>query len=325
VGRLGALPKEERALRRERARVDARFDPERAIAGMARYLEIARQRFGVEDLAIASYHMGIGNLEDVVRRYVRPGDASGPIGPLVEREEISYAGLYFDSSPLSNPRTWALLSAFGDDSATYFWRVLASREIMRAFREDRESLERLDELHGAKATAEEVFHPESETEVFDDAGELERAWSRGEIVALRRGGEVDYRLARQLGELAGKLETDRDLYRGLHPEALAALIYLSARVRAITGRDERLVVTSAVRDRPYQDVLIARNDQATSSYSLHTTGWSFDIWRRYESDAQAEAFQFVLDRLRALGVLDYAIEPEAIHVTVSPAASALLG
>jgi hypothetical protein len=83
-------------------------------------------------------------------------------------------------------------------------------------------------------------------------------------------------------------------------------------------------VTSAVRDRSYQELLIANNPQATEEYSLHTTGWSFDIRRDYESGRQARAFQFVLDRLRALAVLDYAVEPGAIHVTVSDLGNELL-
>jgi hypothetical protein len=319
---LRSLPAQRRRLERERARVDDRFDPRLAIEGMARYLEIARRRFGREDLAIASYPMGIGNLEDVIRRYVRPGDASGPIAEVVEREGITYAALFFDSSPLRNPRTHALLSSLGDDSSTYLWRVLASRDAMATYREDRDALRELAELHTAKATAEEVFHPHSETEVYDDPGELERAWRRGEVVAIP--DTEDFRVGRQLGELADDLALDRDLYRGLQPTALGTLAYLASRVRAITGDDDRLVVTSAVRDRRYQDALVGLNPEATREYSLHTTGWSFDIWRRYRSDAQAQAFQFVLDRLRAMAVLDYAVEPQAIHVTVSPAAEPLL-
>ena len=322
---LEGLPKRERMLRRQRAQADPRFDPVAAIAGMARYLEIARERFGREDLAIASYHMGIGNLENVVRRYVRPDDSSGPIGPIVERENLSFAQLYFDTSPVRNPKTWELIDSFGDDSATYLWRVLASLEIMDAFRSDPEELERLAELYTAKSTAEEVFHPEAETEVFADPDRVAEARRDGEIVELPRGPEFDFRPARQLGELANELGVEKQLYRALRPEALAALIYLSSRVRAITGRDERLVVTSAVRDRSYQELLVTRNRQATPEYSLHTTGWAFDIWRRYESDAQAEAFQFVLDRMRALGVIDYAVEPDAIHVTVSGAPELVAG
>ena len=59
-------------------------------------------------------------------------------------------------------------------------------------------------------------------------------------------------------------------------------------------------------------------------YSLHTTGWSFDIRRDYGSDAQAAAFQFALDRLRAHAILDYAYEPAAIHITVSEDARVLV-
>jgi hypothetical protein len=77
-----------------------------------------------------------------------------------------------------------------------------------------------------------------------------------------------------------------------------------------------LTVTSAVRDSDYQGYLAATNPEATDDYSLHTTGWSFDIARDYENDAQARAFQFVLDRLRAEYVIDYALEPDAIHITV---------
>ena len=57
---------------------------------------------------------------------------------------------------------------------------------------------------------------------------------------------------------------------------------------------------------------------------MHTTGYSFDILRKYGSGKQAAAFQFVLDRMRALGLLDYAYEPAAIHITVSNNAKELL-
>ena len=70
-------------------------------------------------------------------------------------------------------------------------------------------------------------------------------------------------------------------------------------------------------------MLIGVNPEATQDYSLHTTGWAFDIRRDYASDEQAAAFQFALDRLRAHAILDYAYEPAAIHITVSEAARQL--
>jgi uncharacterized protein YcbK (DUF882 family) len=94
-------------------------------------------------------------------------------------------------------------------------------------------------------------------------------------------------------------------------------------VRALSGRAP-LIVTSTVRDEAYQRVLVRGNREATRNYSLHTTGWAFDVERRYVSRAQALAFQFVLDRLQVLGVIAYAREPNAIHITVSSDARALL-
>ncbi|MGI8726119.1 MAG: DUF5715 family protein [Solirubrobacterales bacterium] len=318
------LRKQVRDAFRERRRVDARFDPPRALDGMARYLEIGSERFGQDDFAVVSYHMGIGNLETVIGRYVSPGDTSGPSSEIVDREDLSYAQIFFESAPDSNPRTWKFLSGLGDDSSSYWWRVLAARQVMRLYREDRERLAELAELNAAKATAEEVFHPRSETTVFEDGEQIVEATEDGDLVEIPAGRQYGFELGDQLGELAKSLDQPRSTYRALTPEALATLIYIGARVEKLSGEEGPLKVTSAVRDLDYQAALVGRNIQATPRYSLHTTGNSFDILRKYKSKDQAVAFQFVLDRLKALGVIDYAFEPAAIHVTVSDRAEALL-
>jgi hypothetical protein len=82
-------------------------------------------------------------------------------------------------------------------------------------------------------------------------------------------------------------------------------------------------MTSAVRDQRYQDLLSARNVEATSRYSLHTTGYAFDVLRRYRSHAQAVAFQFTLDRLQALNLIAWVREPAAIHITAASDAAAI--
>ena len=65
------------------------------------------------------------------------------------------------------------------------------------------------------------------------------------------------------------------------------------------------------------------NPEATENYSLHTTGWSFDILRHYSGGRQAQALQYALDRLEALNLIASVREPAAIHVTVSSDARAL--
>ena len=305
---LGQLERA-RELTAERARVDERFDPQAALAGAVRYLEIARQRFGADDLAVASYHMGIGNLEQVISTYAsEQGDADGG--------QIPYAELYFNSSPLAHPMTWELLASFGDESSEYLWKVRAAEGIMRLHRGDPEGLRELERLHAAKATGEDAFHPPGSTEAFEDPAQLKDAWTAGRIVPIPESPELGYRLDPGIGRLAADAGSEPALYRGLRPEALATLTYLVGLVREVNGGGE-LTLTSAVRDSAYQQLLAERNPQATDDYSLHTTGWSFDIARDYESDAQAEAFQFALDRLQVLALIDYAFEPTAIHITVS--------
>jgi len=115
--------KSARALRR----ADDRFVPEKALAGTVRYLKFARRTLGRTDLAIASYHMGVGNLQRALKLY--------------GADDIPYTQLYFDSTPLSHAAAWRLLYGLGDDSSTYLWRVLAAKRLMALYRTDRAALD----------------------------------------------------------------------------------------------------------------------------------------------------------------------------------------
>jgi hypothetical protein len=298
-----------RRLRAERARVDERFDGAKALEATGRYLKLARETLGREDYAFVSYHMGIGNLQGVLRAF---GESSG------------WPEVYFDSSFTRHAAAYGKLLELGDDSSNYYWKVLAGREIMRLYRDDRTELERLIALHGAKGSAEEVLHPPGSAPQFADPGQLRAAWDDGQIVAVPDRPRVTG-LARdpRMGELAGRLDQPAGLYRGLKPEALAMALYIGAQVRALSG-DGPLTITSTVRDEAYQRELVTGNREATRNFSLHTTGWAFDVDRTYVSRRQALAFQNVLDRLAVLGGITWVREPDAIHVTVSSEAKALL-
>jgi transglycosylase-like protein with SLT domain len=284
--------------------VDERFDPAKAIEATARYLDFARARLHREDLAIVAYHMGVGNLQQALSLYGQ-GD-------------VPYAQLYFDSSPLRHAAAWRKLASLGDDSSTYLWRVLAAREIMRMYRDDPAALRRQERLQTARASAEEVMHPPDATEAFADPAAIARARASGVLrvldpATLRRFG---IRVDRTVGALAQRVHQSPLLYRALRPQALAVLEAIGAGTQAIAHTGP-LVVTSAVRDQRYQGALAARDIEATRGFSLHTTGYAFDIARHYASGEQAQAFQFVLDRLTALDVIAWAREPTVIHVTVA--------
>jgi hypothetical protein len=307
----------------ERRRIDARFDPRGAITGLARYLQIAYAHFGRWDLAIASYHMGIGNLERVLRAFL--GDHSGTaISKLVAGAGLSYGHIYMDSTPLSHPAAYRLLSRFGDESPNYYWKVLAAVRIMTLFRKDRAQLERLDVLHHQKASAENVIHPESETKVFGDPASLSAAESGHQLVPVPNDpAHNGFRVDPGMGQLATRIGQHPGLYRALRPEALHLLSYLAAGVRRLSGQRAPLTITSTVRDRSYQHLLVGASSEATPGYSLHTTGFAFDVLRRYRGRGQALAFQFMLDRLQALNLIAWVREPAAIHVAVSSNAATL--
>ena len=302
------------ALQRERAKVDQRFDPQQALMATARYLKMAKERFKREDMTFVSYHMGMGNLMGVLRAYgVEPGD-----------EDVPYTQVYFDSSPVRHSAAYAKLASFGDDSSNYLWKLGAAERIMQLSRHDAGKLAALQAAQTAKASAEEVLHPPGSTDRFTTPERLQAAWDDDELVGFPRDERVTgLRADPRMGELAPRLGQPRTLYEGLRPEALATALYIGAQVRALSGQAP-LVVTSTVRDDAYQRRLISRNREATRGYSLHTTGWAFDIERRYRSKVHARAFQFVLDRLQVLDAIAWVREPDAIHVTAAPEGEALL-
>jgi hypothetical protein len=247
-------PRQAARLRAQREQVDERFDPAKALAATGRYLKLAMDEFGREDLAVVSYHMGIGNLQQVLGAY--------------GEEDASYAQLYFDASPDRHPRAYRLLAGLGDDSKTYLWRVLASREIMRLYRDGRAELGRLAKLHGAAPSGELVLHPPGE----------------GSAEGLRPLPE----------ELAPYGLRSRRRDAELRPEAFAIASYIGQGVRKISGVRAPLIVART-----------------------HPSGWGFDVRRDYANGRQAEAFQYMLDRLQALNLIAWTRDEDTIHITAS--------
>ena len=234
-------PRQAARIRAERARVDERFDPAKALAATGRYLKQAKDEFGREDLAVVSYHMGIGNLQSVLGAY---GD-----------DGASYAQLYFDTSPNSHARAYRLLYRLGDDSKTYYWRVLASAEVMRLYRDDRAKLERLAGLQTSASSGELVLHPDGTS---DDT---------------------------EVGTLT--------------PEASALLAYIRHGVSTVSGVRRPLSV-------------------------VRKHGFAFDVRRSYASDAQAQAFQYMLDRLQALNLIAWVRQGNRIRIVASSDGKRLL-
>jgi hypothetical protein len=278
-------PKTVKQLKHWRARYDERYAPAKAIAATAAYLATARQTLGRDDLAVEAYHTGINALRGTKQ---------------------SYAEVYFHTARV-------------DD---YALKVMAAERVMRLWRAHRGALAYEAAQQARKNSAEEYLHPLARTHRFRAPGSILRAEQRH----LLRMIPVDTRkthvaIDRSFGSQAYKLGRARRLYRALRPQALDVLLYIGERVHALSGARSPLRLTSAVRDNRYQRVLQHVNYNAARSYSLHTTGYAFDIARVYGSRRQAWAFQYVLDRLVAANAIAYIRESAAIHVAVASDAS----
>jgi hypothetical protein len=241
--------------------------------------------------------MGIVNLQRVIA-------AHGTVKP-------AYADLYFGST-----------AHRGGD---YYWTVLAAERVMRLYRHDRAALAYEAQLQARKNSSEEVMHPRPSTPRFRTPNAIARAWRQHVLRAIpRNSSRTHIAISRFMGEEAHKLGRSARLYRGLRPATLDVLLYIGKRVHTLSGAKRPLLVTSAVRDSRYQRVLLRVNANAARSYSLHTTGYAFDIARTYGSRRQADAFQLVLDRLQAVNAIAYIREAAAIHIAVASDAQSKL-
>jgi hypothetical protein len=305
-------------LQSQRREVDARFDPEQALAGTVRYLTEAKEVFGRDDLAVVSYHMGIGNLSDVVRAYTARQD--DPIDTVVREADIDYVHLYFDSSPTVHRASWELLASFGDDSQTYYWRVLGALGIMHLLRNDPARLERLAELHDRLPSAALVLHPPSAREQYADATQLRDAVGHGALVPVQPSNGAHFTIDPQvLRVLASMTENPAD-YLALRPRAARLLTYLAAKVHELSDEERPLGLTRAAYDEEAATQLTPHDPGARADADVHSTGFAFDIRRRYGSGAQAAAFQWTLERLEALGLIAWTRGRSVIHIVVSPQA-----
>ena len=271
-----------------------------AIEGAARYLDFAKGKLGRDDLAVVSYHMGVGNLQRALLAY--------------GKGIVPYAQLYFDSSPLRHPAAWRAAS-LGDDSATYLWRVLAAREVMRPTAPTpgpaatrpccNRTRPRPRRCFTRPRTRRPSATPSPSAGPRDGRAARSTTTPRAPRAQARPGHGRPGPAHRPVPAPVPRAAPTGPRRAAGHGRRVAGI----SRQRA-ADRDEHRA-RRALPARPGRETTRRR-----TRYSLHTTGFAFDIARDYRSRAQALAFQFLLDRL-ARGMIAWVREPQAIHVTVA--------
>ena len=108
------------------------------------------------------------------------------------------------------------------------------------------------------------------------------------------------------------------LLSGLRPGARDLLLELAAKYRARFGRP--LPVTSLVRTQAYQRQLGETNANATRiSVPPHTTGYAFDVYYRYMSGSEQDAFMGMVAELERAGRVEALRENrDHVHMMVMP-------
>ena len=298
------------ALESQRAKIDPRFNPVAELAATVRYLKTAERSLGGRaDLAIAAYHAGIANLQQILTLY--DGGRAVP-----------YPQLYFDSSPTLNPGVLASLETLPDDGGLYYWRVLAAEHVMALWRggvAGRARLRRWAQEEqgfpsGALTLTAGVTH-------FSDPAAVANAYHTkpAELVPLpRNSSALHLSYAPSLGSMAAKVGAPPAIYRGLRPAALRMLIQMVAWVDALAKTDAAMIVTNTVRDPRYNAQVGFDSDPPAA------TGYTFDIERTYATLAQRQDFQFVLDRLQDLNLIAWTRGTDVIEITVAPDAESVL-
>ncbi len=288
-----------RRLAIRRAHADARFAPLTELRATVRTLEHARAVLGRTDLALASYHLGVSGLRGTVRRY--------------GGRDVSYADLYFGSGLDRHDGVYRRLRAHGEAAYDYVWNVLAAQRALWLYRAHYGRLVWEDRQQHRKLSAEEVLHPRAVSHEFRTPAALARAWRRHVLVRMPRDAARTHLVVAPLGTLMGRRHR---LYAGLRPGARTVLLQLAHRVHTLAGGPP-LHLTSAVRDDVYQRRLTGVNAFAARTYSLHTTGWTFDVGRATLTSRQLRALRWELDRLTAMNLVAYIEEPYCFHVTVA--------
>ena len=202
--------------------------------------------------------MGIGNLTSVVRAYT--GQQDEAIDTVVRDDGIDTRS-YFDSSPIGHRAAWERLASFGDDSQTYYWRVLAALGVMASEATQPGSSCSPIFTTSCRAPGSSFIRPQragaSRTE--DSSKPLSRVASSSPF----RWWRHSFRDRSAARENRGLLSENPSTYVALRPRA-ARLSRTAQKVYELSGEERPLAVTRATYDEEVAVTLTSRDPGAAA-------------------------------------------------------------
>lgn len=304
---LPALHAERETLRAERRRVDARYDPERAVFAQTRYLARLYRRFPGVDWLFQAYHGGEAGAQRTLRRYVGEARWSGSAAAAIRSGgpgggRLSFERLYLTTDPRTRPAAFAYLYGRADDHRYYWWKLRAAERAITAYRRDPAALRRRWEGMLPGRSVEAWWYP--------DAAGAHWSLASGRLVPVSgtRGVQVVSPAPRAAAppslrpESAGLLALIADTYRkaggtgDITVGDLAATPEYLARRRAL--REPSLPPGLGATPRPPHPLLAALPPAGPPpDFDFHQTGLAFDVLRP-ASAGRRKTLEYALGSLR---------------------------
>jgi hypothetical protein len=324
----------------KRRGVDERYDPAKAIRVQTRYLVRLARAYGSVDWALQAYHGGEGGVSRTVAYYLgdrrrlftsTEGAIRGMLasrgGPVVRvRPQLSYADLYFGTTPRTHPQAFGYLFGRSDDHRYYWWKVLMAERAIALYRRDPEEFRRQWQALRPGQRMEAAWYPRPEDLSFRDVAALRQSYDEGTLV--RVPGDL-YSRGVALGPIAALDAANGYHYKGLRPEAMGALLQLAA-LYCRHGGKAPLRLLSLTQTEQYAALLSARYpirppkepvNPADIPVDLHPTGLVFDLARpatAWDRKVLEYALGQLSDRGAIYWLMEYERGPSRYHICPSP-------
>lgn len=332
---LPALNVELQSLRSRRARIDARYDPRRAIFAQTRYLLRLYSRFPSPDWLFQAYHGGEGGVARTLRLYLGPhwpGAADRAIRSGADGAKLTFDTLYFNTTPGAHPEAFSYLYGRSDDHRHYWYKLMAAEQVIDAYRKSPERFRQEWEACLPGRRIEGYWYPEAAADTIVTIDDLK---ARKDLVRVDDAPGLTVRPA-------GDDPPNASYYRQLRPEAKGALLLVLGTFRRYGGKGPLetgdLTLTQEYADRarllhppkpprpplfpPDPDADLCIGGGPPRRFDYHTTGLVFDLLRPH-ADRDRKILEYALDRLEARGLLS-AIEAKdhdtrRFHIVPHPA------
>lgn len=123
-------------------------NPIESIKATAKFINYYEKFLGTQDLAVATFHMGYGNMLDLIDLYIYPEKIKDYAKKIIINKNLNYKKLYFGINKKSKPKAYYFLyNQLKDESANYLFKVLAASKILELNKKSPRELENMSKIY----------------------------------------------------------------------------------------------------------------------------------------------------------------------------------